>query len=141
MQHCAGLIITYPSLIVSSIQSIIYNIIQIYLWTVSVICGKISALMYSYKLKLVAKKNQMRGRLHRANLRKVDLMCKHLNNKKNNYWHHFHRFVCGFTTFTTNMWLNTSIMMSGKFKFHHRIAKIVRERVREHVRCRRKKSR
>lgn len=124
MQHCAKLIISYPSMIFSSILSIINNIIQIYFWIVSIVCAKIAGFMYSNKIKLVSKKNQMCGHLQRVNLKKGVLMCKYLYNKKNNHWHLNH-FVCDFTTLTRTMWFNTTVTMSGKLKLNHRMAKIV----------------
>lgn len=64
----------------------------------------------------------MCGHMQRVYLRKGVLMCKNLHGKKNNHWHLNH-FVCGFTTLTRNMWLNTSVTMSGKLKFNHQMAK------------------
>lgn len=131
MQHCAGLIISYPS----KIQSVICACIQIILWTVSIYCGiiceKISDLMYSYKLRLLKKKHQMYGHLHCVHLKGVGFMCKHLNNKKNFRWHSNH-FVCGVTrntTTTRNMWNTLSIIMSGKCDGIHRMAKLLGEHV------------
>lgn len=134
MQHCAGLIISYPSKILSSIQSVICACIQIILWTVSIycaiICGKISDLMYSYKLRLLKKKHQMYGHLHCVHLKSVGFMRKHLNNKSNFRWHSNH-FVCGVTRTTTtrNMWNTLSINMSGKCDGIHRMAKLLGEHV------------
>lgn len=136
MQHCAGLIISYPSKFLTSIQSVICACIQIILWTVSIycaiICDKISVLMYSYKLRLINKKHQMYGHLHGVLLKKSVFMRKHLNSKKNFWWHCDH-FVCGNTTRTTtttrNMRNTLSVIMSGKCDGIHRMAKILGEHV------------
>lgn len=130
MQHCIGQIISYPS----KIQSVICVCIQVILWTVAIycviICGKISDLMYSMKLRLRAKKHQMYGHLHCVNLRSGHYLRKHFNNKKNFRWH-FNHFVCGTTSTSTtkNMWNTMSVIMSGKCDGIDGMAKLLSEHV------------
>lgn len=132
MQLSAGHnIISYPSKNLSSILSIISYYIQICLWTISIICVgvycKISDLMYSFKLNLSMKKNQMQYN----NLRSGIFKRKHLHNKihKNICWH-FNRCVCGLNTkMMRNMGFIMSVIMSGKWKFHHQMSEIVGEHV------------
>lgn len=115
MQHCTGIIISKPSLslILSSVLSVICVVIETILWTVSDICGTFGDLICSMKLKLLNKKHQMYGYLHCLNLRKGFLMRKYLNYQKNFRWH-FNQSVCGVTTMTKNIPINTAVTMSGK---------------------------
>lgn len=131
MQLNAGhIIISYPSLNLSSIQTVIIYYIQIILWTISIVgvCVyyKISDLMYSFKLYLASKKYQMCGQLQNVYLRSGILKRKHLHNK-NNCWH-FNHCVCGFNN--TRMMRNmrfSFVNMSGKFECLHKMIKIVGE--------------
>lgn len=94
-----------------------YNYVSIILRQICLICvilcSELVNLMYLVKTHLLMK-NQMIGHWCVDILKSVILMCKHLNNKKNNHWH-FHRYFRGFI-YTRNMWHRTSVTMSGKFK-------------------------
>lgn len=125
MQHCADTE-SRKSIHLTSILSVIYHCVQIVLCTVSLICAVICAktvyLMYSYKKHMPTTKHQMIGHLRGDIFRGVLKFKKHLHDTKNNCWH-FNRVFTG-ATLTTNMWNNTSVMMSGKFGWISRVKQI-----------------